>query len=217
MFSLGMSCLRATGQEAAITRTVDDYNENLDRMKAADRAEDEFEKMCAEPDEERKPRLTREEMEKEIGRWKYVRQCTLQRNTTSFLHGHLEPYTVTDAYAYRMEKSAEQASETFARSSAEALERITGGLAKAEHRFAALMKQGNKDLLSLDKIGRPTIAFIRDIERLEEMPDEWDEAWTTIVKKAADSMSKQFGMTDDEIINRIAIMQGLDELGDPIK
>ena len=216
MFSLGMSCLVSTGAEDAVTRTIDDYNENYDRLKAADRAEDSFEKMSAEPDEEQRPKLTREEMEREIGRWKYVRQCTLQRNTTSFIHQHNEPYTVTDAYDFRMKNTGKSASEAFAKSSAETLERITGGLVTAENRFKSIMQQGNKDLVSLDKIGRPTIAFVRDIERLEEMPLEWDEAWTVIVKKVANNMTQQWGITDDELINRIAIMQGLDELGDPI-
>ena len=216
MFSLGMSCLRSSGAEEAITRTLDNYNENHELMKAADKAEDSFEKMSAEPDEDQRPKLTREEMEREIGRWKYVRQCTLQRNTTSYIHQHNEPYTVTDAYDFRMKMTGKDASETFAESSANTLARVTGGLVDKEVRFKSIMKQGSGNIISLDKIGRPAVAFVRDIERLEEMPIEWDEAWTVIVKKVANNMTKQWGITDDEIINRIAIMQGLDELGDPV-
>lgn len=216
MFSLGMSCLSTVGAEEAITRTIDNYNETYDRLKAEDRNEDSFEKMSAEPDEELRPKLTRAETEREIGRWKYVRQCTLQRNTTSFIHQHNEPYTVTDAFDFRMKMAGKDASETFAESSANTLSRVTGGLVDKEVRFNTIMKQGSGNIISLDKIGRPTVAFVRDIDRLEEMPLEWEEAWAIIVKKVANKLTKQWGITDDEIINRIAIMQGIDELGDPI-
>jgi hypothetical protein len=217
MFSLGMGSLRSEATETAITRTIDDYNENYDRMKAQDRNEDSFEKSSAEPDPDLKPRLTRDEMVREIGRWKFIRRCTIQRNTTCYLHQHLEPYTVSDAYAFRMQNTSKDASEVFAQSSAKTLERVTGGLVDADVRFKTMMREGSKNLLSLDKIGRPAVEFVRGIEEIEELPLDWEDEWSQVVRKAANKMTKQFGISDDELINRIAIIQGLDELGDPIK
>ena len=208
MLSLGMSCIRTEETDSAIVATIDGYNDFKAEEEAADAAADAFYSMgVAELDATEtkvQQNLSRNEKEREIGRWKFLRRCTIERGT---VHWTTEkPYTVTAAYTFRMEKSAEAASEAYLRSQSSEVERRTGGRIKAEHWFNIKMREGTRELLSLDKIGRPTVQFVRTLPEIEEMPMDWDDQWDQIVRKAAKRMASRPGASIDDLVNSLVIV-----------
>ena len=196
MLSLGMSCIRTEETDSAIVATIDGYNDFKAEEEAADAAADAFYTMgvteldAAETKVQQS--LSRDEKEREIGRWKFIRRCTIERGT---IHWTTEkPY------------SAEAASEAYLRSQSSEVERRTGGRIKAEHWFNIKMREGTRDLLSLDKIGRPTVQFVRTLPEIEEMPMDWDDQWDQIVRKAAKRMASRPGASIDDLVNSLVIV-----------
>jgi hypothetical protein len=208
MLSLGMSCIRTLETESAIVATIDGYNDFMADAEAADAAADAFYTMgVAEFDADStkaQQSLSRDDKEKEIGRWKYIRRCTVERGT---VHWTTEkPYTVTLAYGFRMEKSAEATAEAYLRSQSIEVESRTGGRVKAEQWFSIKMREGTRDMLSLDKIGRPAVDFVRSMDERDEMPMDWEDQWELIVRKAAKRMASRPGASIDDLVNSLVIV-----------
>ena len=217
MLSLGMSCIRSEETESAIVATIDGYNDFMADEEEADAAADAFYTMgVAEldaTDTKAQQALSRDEKEQEIGRWKFVRRCTVERGT---VHWTTEkPYTVTLAYGFRMEKSAEAASEAYLRTQSAEVERRTGGRVGAEQWFNIKMREGTRDLLSLDKIGRPAVQFVRSLAERDEMPMDWEDQWELIVRKAAKRMASRPGASIDELVNSLVIVDNAGVVTDP--
>jgi len=208
MLSLGMSCIRSEETESAIVATIDGYNDFMADEEEADAAADAFYTMGVSEldatDTKAQQALSRDEKEQEIGRWKFVRRCTVERGT---VHWTTEkPYTVTLAYGFRMEKSAEATSEAYLRTQSIEVDRRTGGRVGAEQWFNIKMKEGTRDLLSLDKIGRPAVQFVRSLAERDEMPIDWEDQWELIVRKAAKRMASRPGASIDELVNSLVIV-----------
>ena len=70
------------------------------------------------------------------------------------------------------------------------------------------MREGTRDLLSLDKIGRPALQFANSMNEVEEMPTDWSEQWEIIVQKAAKRMAARPGSSIDDLVNSLAIVEG---------
>ena len=215
ILSLAMSCVRAESTETAITATIDGYN---DWKAEAAEAEAQADAMYSagvsdyDPSDGGEGRtattrtLSREEKEREIGCWKYLRGCTITRNT---IHWSTEkPYRVLDALDFRMLRTAEAASEAYLKTQAAEVERRTGGKVTADHWFAVKLKEGTRDLLGLDKIGRPALQFANSIDEVEDMPIDWSEQWELIVRKAAKRMAARPGSSIDDLVNSLAIVEG---------
>ena len=105
-----------------------------------------------------------------------------------------------------MEKSAEAASEAYLRSQAIEVEKRTGGRVKSEQWFHIKMREGTRDLLSLDKIGRPAVAFVRTMDERDEIPMDWEDQWELIVRKAAKRMASRPGASIDDLVNSLVIV-----------
>ena len=208
MLSLGMSCIRSEETESAIVATIDGYNDFMADEEEADAAADAFYTMgVAEldaTDTKAQQALSRDDKEREIGRWKYIRRCTIERGTVHWTNE--KPYTVTAAFGFRMEKSAEAASEAYLRTQSIEVEKRTGGRVGAEQWFHIKMREGTRDLLSLDKIGRPAVAFVRTMDERDEMPMDWDDQWELIVRKAAKKMASRPGASIDDLVNSLVIV-----------
>ena len=208
MLSLGMSCIRSEETESAIVSTIDGYNDFMANEEEADATADAFYTMGVSEldadDTKAQQALSRDDKEREIGRWKYIRRCTIERGT---VHWTTEkPYTVTAAFGFRMEKSAEATSEAYLRSQAIEVEKRTGGRVGSEQWFNIKMREGTRDLLSLDKIGRPAVQFVRSLDERDEMPMDWDDQWELIVRKAAKRMASRPGASIDDLVNSLVIV-----------
>ena len=215
ILSLAMSCVRSESTETALTATIDGYN---DWKAEAAEAEATADAMYSAGVSEYDPNdggegrtattrtLSREQKEREIGCWKYLRGCTITRNT---VHWTTEkPYMVLDALDFRMQRTAEAASKAYLKTQAEEVERRTGGKVKADYWFAIKLREGTRDLLSLDKIGRPALQFANSMNEVEEMPTDWSEQWEIIVQKAAKRMAARPGSSIDDLVNSLAIVEG---------
>ena len=206
ILSHAMSCVRSEEQETAIISTIEGYNDFMAAEEEAEAAADAFDKMGIEPDLDRIESLSRQDRIQEIGRGKYVRRCTIQRGTVHWTNE--QPYTVLSAFKFRMEKSAEVASEAYLRSQAAQVEQRTAGRVTADQWFAIKMRDGTRDLLSLDKIGRPAVSFARSLEEIEDLPNDWSEQWEKVVQKAAKRMASRPGASVDDLVNSLAIVEG---------
>lgn len=182
--------------ESAIP-TIDDWNAHEDRLRGKIRQHDEM----VEHGVEELPENVITPMEN-ASRWKYIWDCTIQRNTTHWAcNDGYAPYDIVSYYAYRMGKLAKnQPTEENLRKACEEAASQNRAF-DADTLFKARNRTNKQALVNANEIGEEICLMFPSLEIIEKLPSDWEEQWLWVESGAAKSIMGDYTKSLEEIVN----------------